>query len=47
MGRWKIYLYGTNKKRLDETDKFFTLELNPWEYGSKQNFISTFLAKLY
>jgi|GEM_PF-3164253 len=35
------------KNQLDETGKFFTIEINPWEYGDSQNFVSVFLAKLY
>ncbi|UZQ50936.1 KAP family P-loop NTPase fold protein [Clostridium kluyveri] len=35
------------KNKLDKTGKFFTMELNPWEYGSNHNFVSIFLAKLY
>lgn len=28
-------------------DKFYTIEINPWEYGEEQNFTTIFLAKLY
>lgn len=35
------------KNNLDQTENFFTIEINPWEFGSDQNFISVFLAKLY
>ncbi len=55
-GKWGVgkstFMY-LIKKKLDDaknkngTNSFFTLELNPWEYGSDQNFISIFLAKLY
>lgn len=35
------------KQRLDNSRNFFTIELNPWEYGDEKNFVATFLAKLY
>ncbi len=49
-GRWgvgKSTFMSLVKQRLDQTKKFFTFELNPWEYGNDKNFVSTFLAKLY
>lgn len=33
------------KNKLDKD--FYTIEINPWEYGENQNFITIFLAKLY
>lgn len=33
------------KNKLDKD--FYTIAINPWEYGENQNFITIFLAKLY
>lgn len=49
-GKWgvgKSTFMNLVKERLDKTNKFFTIDLNPWEYGNDNNFVATFLAKLY
>ncbi|QDR81802.1 KAP family P-loop NTPase fold protein [Sporomusa termitida] len=49
-GKWgvgKSTFLSLIKKNLDLTNKFFTIELNPWEYGNDNNFVATFLTKLY
>lgn len=49
-GKWgvgKSTFLSLIKKNLNLTNNFFTIELNPWEYGNDNNFVATFLTKLY
>ncbi len=49
-GKWgvgKSTFMALIRSRLDKTNSFFTIDINPWEYGEEQNFVSVFLAKLY
>lgn len=47
-GKWgtgkSTFMKLINKKL---ESKFYTIEINPWEYGENQNFTTIFLAKLY
>lgn len=47
-GKWgtgkSTFMKLINKKL---ENKFYTIEINPWEYGDDQNFTTIFLAKLY
>lgn len=47
-GKWgegKTTFMNLIKERIKEN--FYTVEINPWEYGNNQNFITVFLSKLY
>lgn len=49
-GKWgvgKTTFMNLIKSRLEKEKKFYTIEINPWEYGIDQNFITIFLAQLY
>lgn len=49
-GKWgsgKTTFMKLIKNRIQKERKFYTVEINPWEYGQTQNFITIFLAKLY
>ncbi len=55
-GKWGVgkstFMNLINKKLTENKAKknipnFYTIQINPWEYGNDQNFISIFLAKLY
>ncbi|NOW91079.1 MULTISPECIES: P-loop NTPase fold protein [Clostridium] len=49
-GKWgsgKTTFMNLIKSRIEKEKKFYTVEINPWEYGHTQNFITIFVAKLY
>lgn len=49
-GKWgsgKTTFMNLIKSRIEKEKKFYTVEINPWEYGNSQNFITIFVAKLY
>ncbi|CAH0437301.1 KAP family P-loop NTPase fold protein [Clostridium neonatale] len=49
-GKWgmgKTTFMNLIKSRIDKEKSFYTININPWEYGKNQNFITIFLAKLY
>lgn len=49
-GKWgsgKTTFMNLIRSRIQKEKKFYTIEINPWEYGQSQNFITIFLAKLY
>ncbi|MDW8802459.1 P-loop NTPase fold protein, partial [Clostridium sp. A1-XYC3] len=49
-GKWgsgKTTFMNLIKNRIEKEKRFYTVEINPWEYGQTQNFITIFLAKLY
>lgn len=49
-GKWgsgKTTFMNLIKSRIEKEKNFYTVEINPWEYGQNQNFITVFLAKLY
>lgn len=49
-GKWgcgKTTFMNLIKNRIEKEKNFYTVEINPWEYGQSQNFITIFVAKLY
>lgn len=49
-GKWgtgKSTFMNLIEKKLANLNKFYIIDINPWEYGDNQNFITIFLAKLY
>lgn len=49
-GKWgtgKTTFMNLIQSRIKKNDKFYILDIDPWEYGKNHNFITIFLAKLY